>query len=120
MHASIVVRASAAKIWKIWESGYAQRGQLLAEGTTGDVQKMSYRIAEVEPGVRFAMVWKAYFVRLVLLQSLRATDTGTEICYEMQVKGFLAAPVRWMLRGVVRKQLEKALQLFAKQLHGAY
>ena len=32
----------------------------------------------------------------------------------------LAAPVRWMLRGVVRKQLEKALQLFAKQLHGAY
>ena len=81
---------------------------------------MSYRIAEVEPGVRFAMIWKAYFVRLALLQSLRATDVGTEICYEMQVRGFWGAPVRWMLRNVVRKQLEKALELLAKQLQGAY
>jgi len=120
MRASIIVRAPAAKIWKMWETGYAQRGQSLAEGTTGAVQRMAYRIAEVEPGVRFAMIWKAYFVRLALLQSLRATDTGTEISYEMQVRGFLAAPVRWMLRGAVRKQLDKALQLFAKQLHGAY
>ncbi len=120
MRASIVVRVPAAKIWKIWESGYAQRGQLLVEGATGAVQKMSYRIAEVEPGVRFAMIWKAYFVRLALLQSLRATDVGTEICYEMQVRGFWGAPVRWMLRNVVRKQLEKALELLAKQLQGAY
>lgn len=66
------------------------------------------------------MIWKAYFVRLALLQSLRATDTGTEICYEMQVRGFLAAPVRWLLRGVVRKQLEKTLELFAKQLQRGY
>ena len=116
MRASVVVGVPAAQIWRMWEAGYAQRGQSLVEGTTGKSQKMSYKIAEVKPGVSFSMIWKAYLVRLVLIQALRATDTGTEISYEMQVRGLFGALLRWLLRNTVRRQLQDALNLFAEQL----
>ena len=117
MRASVIVRLPAYQIWQIWEDSYRQRGQPLVQGSSGKVHKMGYRISEVKPGNRFSMIWKAYLVRLELSQSLRSTDTGTEIIYEMQMRGLFAVPIRWLLHKTVRKQLQIALDLFAEQIH---
>lgn len=109
MEEKIESRASAEKVWAGW--AHMHSGQ----GSSG---KFRYRIIDLVPEERFTMVWKSLFIRLLLTYSVYPIGRGSEVGFEVKVKGPFAWATRWILLPKVQKQLREALRMFVRKLEG--
>lgn len=115
-------RAPPEKVWELWEKAHLKNGQnkiekgqktyFKAEGKS----QFRYEILEVVPKQRFSILWKTLFVRLIFTHEVKAIRKGSEICYEVEVKGLFAWPVRWMLAERIRQNIALVLKAIVKQL----
>lgn len=115
-------RAPPEKVWEIWERAHAKNGQKQIEKGQRAYSKaegksqFKYEILEVVPKQKFSILWKTLFVRLIFTHEVQATRRGSEICYQVEIKGPFAWPVRWMLGGKIRQNINLVLRAIVKQL----
>jgi hypothetical protein len=109
MEEQIETRVSPGKVWDAWE-------QTHAKGLQGKSGQFRYQIVDVIPRESFSMVWKTLFVRMVFHYSVRPTNRGSTIFYDVEMKGLFAWFVRWTLENKIRAHLRSAMKKFASQL----
>ena len=108
MEEMIEARVPAAKVWDAWEKGI-ERGQ---------GGKFRYQILEMKKGESFSLLWKTLFVRLIFSHTVTPTSKGSEIRYQVQIKGLFALPVRWILGAKIRQNVRLVLKSVVKELEG--
>ncbi len=129
MQQVIEARVSPQKVWEAWERAHQLHGEQeenkgLQSGiqgrsrhsTTGGKKGFRYYILNVVPGKSFSILWKTFFVRLIFTHSVRPTKRGSEISYEVQIKGLFAWPVRWLLGGKIKSNIDLVLKQIVKRL----
>jgi hypothetical protein len=109
MEERIETRASPGKIWEAWELAHAK-------GLEGKSGRFRYEIINIVPRTSFSMVWKTLFVRMTFHYSVRPTNKGSSIFFDVEMKGFFAWFVRRTLENKIRSQLRSALKSFVQQL----
>jgi len=125
MEEVIEARIPPEAVWQAWEKAHALNGQegiapgvraeTKAEGRSG----FKYRILDVEPGMRFSILWKSLFVRLIFTHTVMPAPKGSEIRYSAKIQGFFAWPVRFFLGKKIRRNLSFVLKEFAKRLEAS-
>jgi hypothetical protein len=119
-------RVSPDKVWEIWEKAHAKNGQTeIKKGQRASAQgkgksKFQYEILDVVPKQRFSILWKSLFVRLIFIHEVRPTQRGCQICYQVEIKGFFARPIRWLLAAKIRQNIALVLRAIVKQLENDF
>ncbi len=127
MEEKIETRVSPERIWQAWEQAHiSQGGSPIVAGHVGktDVnrgqgkkgQGFKYEIVDVVKGERFSLIWKTLFVRLIFTHSVLPKKRGSEIKYSVQIRGFFAIPVRWLLGNKIRYNISQVLKTMVKRL----
>lgn len=109
MEEKIETRADARKVWQAWSHMHSG---------SGEAGKLKYQIINLEPNKRFTMVWKTMFLRLLLTYAVSPTSRGSEIAFDVTVKGPMGWAVRWFLAPKIQANLRDALRTFARKLEG--
>lgn len=105
------------QVWTLWERAHAKSGPLpMEKGQRANKGQFQYEILEVIPNEKFTILWKTLFVRLIFSHEVKAIRKGSQICYRVDIKGFFAWPVRWMLGGKIRQNIALVLKSIIKQL----
>ena len=113
----VEVRVSPEKVWEVWEKAHAQWGSApLKKGQRGNRGKFQYEIVESIPNKKFTLLWKTLFVRLIFSHEVKATQRGSQIFYQVDIKGVFAWPIRWMLGNKIRQNISFVLKAVVKQL----
>jgi hypothetical protein len=122
MEEMIEARVAPAKVWDAWEKAHrihSEKGiepgvksHSRAEGKS----KFKYQILDVVPGKSFSILWKTLFVRLIFTHRVTSTKRGSEISYNVQIKGLFAWPVRWLLGKQIQKNIRSVLKQIVSQL----
>jgi hypothetical protein len=107
-------------VWQAWRRVHAleegltpnQKGVLKTEGGS----RFSYRLLDVKEGESFSILWKSLFVRMIFTHRVTPKGGGSEICYCVQIRGFFAWPVRYLLSNKIRSNLQLVLRSLVKQL----
>jgi hypothetical protein len=127
MEEKIETRISPERIWEAWEKAHAsQNGATIVTGRVGQTEvnrgqgkkgaRFKYEICDVVKGERFSLIWKTLFVRLIFTHSVLPKKRGSEIRYSVQIRGFFAIPVRWLLGNKIRYNISQVLKTMVKQL----
>ena|SRR5579872_1812806 len=124
MKQTIEARVSPQTVWEAWEKAHQLHGEWQgkknshsnAGGKPGGKKGFSYRILSVDPGKSFSILWKTFFVRLIFTHSVAPSKRGAEICYEVQIKGLFAWPVRWLLGNKIKSNIDLVLKQIVKRL----
>src|SRR3989344_6071757 len=95
MKETIEIAASPMQVWNTWERAHGEQG--IQAGKSGK-DRLRYQILDVKKGESFSILWKSLFVSLLFKQSVFETKKGSQIHYQVQIKGFLAWPVRLFLK----------------------
>lgn len=106
MEEMIETRVSPEVVWEYWE-------KKMDVGQTG---KFRYKILDLRKGESFSILWKTLFVRLIFNHSVKPTHKGSEICYQVQIKGLFAWPVRWLIGAKVKRNIGYVLKAIVKDL----
>lgn len=118
----IEVRVPKENVWRFWEKAHQKNGQTQIEkgqkscASGGGKSQFKYEILDAIPYEKFVLQWKTLFVRLIFTHEVKTTRKGSEICYQVELKGFFGAPVRWMLGGKIRQNIVEVLKAIARQL----
>ena len=113
MEETIEARVSPGEVWEAWEKAHALQG---AKDQWQSKNKFRYKILNVKEGESFSILWKTLFVRLMFTHLVRPTKRGSEIHYQVQIKGLFAWPVRWMLGGKIKRNIGYVLRAIVKEL----
>jgi hypothetical protein len=117
MEALIESSVKPETVWKAWESAHAIHANgPIVPGKRSKSTGFKYKILDVVDGVRFSILWKSLFVRMVFTHSVKPAKKGSEIRYSAEIQGFFAWPVRFMLKNKIRKNLTFVLKQFTAQL----
>lgn len=109
-------------VWQAWERAHAKNGEeglvsgVRSKTTSANAKGFSYQILDVVPGMRFSILWKTLFVRLIFTHTVLPAPRGSEIRYSVRISGFFAWPVRFFLKNKIRNNLRFVLKEFVKQL----
>ncbi|MES2272588.1 MAG: hypothetical protein V4487_00150, partial [Chlamydiota bacterium] len=103
-------KAHAMQTQKKIEMG--QKGHAKAEGAS----KFRYKVLDVKEGTSFSILWKTLFVRLIFTHRVKPIKMGSEIRYDVQIKGPFAWIVRWMLGAKIKSNVSLVLKAIVKQL----
>ncbi len=118
----IEARVSPQKVWEAWEKAHEMHGRqglesgIKGHSKSGGKKGFSYQILDVVPGKSFSILWKTFFVRLIFTHNVKPSKRGSEITYEVQIKGLFAWPVRWMLGNKIKSNIDLVLKQIVKQL----
>ncbi len=116
MEEAIEASVPPEAVWQAWEKAHALHGKKeIVSGANGK-NGFKYRILDVEPGIRFSMLWKSLFVHLIFTHMVTPAPRGSEIRYSVKIQGFFAWPVRFFLGKKIRRNLSFVLKEFAKRL----
>ncbi len=122
MKETLEARVPPEEVWNAWEKAHEKNGQKGIEaGQKGlskaeGKSKFRYKILDVKKGESFSILWKTLFVRLIFTHSVKPIKKGSEITYFVQIKGFFAWPVRWMLGNKIQKNIGLVLKAIVRQL----
>lgn len=122
MEEKIETRVSPAKVWEAWEKAHELHGAKKIEPGLKNRSKslgkkqFRYQILDVDPGKSFSILWKTLFVRLIFTHTVSATRKGSEIHYQVKIKGLFAWPVRWLLGNKIKNNISQVLKQIARQL----
>ena len=119
----VETRVKPGKVWQAWRKVHAmdagfsigQKGSLKAAGGS----RFSYRILDVREGESFTILWKSMFVRMVFTHSVRSKSIGSEIRYQVQIRGLFAWPVRYFLSEKIRSNLQVILKALVRELESS-
>jgi hypothetical protein len=115
MEASIETELSPEAIWKAWERAHALHTDgALEEGQRAKRTGFKYKILHVVPGVRFSILWKSLFVRMVFTHVVQPSKKGALIRYSAEIKGLFSWPLRFLLRSKIQNNLSFSLKEFVK------
>jgi len=118
----IEVRASPAAVWQLWERSHAKNGQSQIEkgqrayARAEGKSQFKYEILDVIPQEKFSVLWKALFVRLIFVHEVKAIKKGSEICYQVEIRGLFSKLLGWMLGKKIRENIRLVLKSIVKQL----
>lgn len=120
IESAIDTKVSQDAVWRAWKKAHAmdssfqpgRKGALKTEGGG----RFSYKILDIREGESFTILWKSLFVRLIFTHSVAAQPRGSKISYRIQIKGFFAWPVRYLLREKIRRNLNAILRSLVKEL----
>lgn len=122
MQHRIEAKVPPKKVWEAWERAHqihgqkgiqaGQKGERKTEGKKG----FQYQILDVLPGESFSILWKTLFVRLIFTHTVKPSLKGSEIRYQVQIRGPFAWPIRWLLGNKIRQNIAHVLQAIVKQL----
>ena len=105
MEEMIEARVSPKEVWKAWE-------RAIEEGKG----KKGCQVIDIQDGKSFSILWKTLFVRLIFRHSVQGIEKGARIHYQVQIRGLFAWPVRWILGGKIKKNLQAVLKATARDL----
>jgi hypothetical protein len=116
----IQTKVSPKQVWQAWSDAHAmdegfipgKKGVLRTNGGSA----FSYRILDVRKGKSFTILWKSMFVRLIFTHTVIPKKQGSEIAYQVQIRGFFAYPVRYFLSEKIRQNLRLTLTALVKEL----
>ncbi len=111
MEEKIESRVAVEKVWEGWAN-------IHSSGEKGQAGKFRYSIIDLVPNKRFTMVWKTLFVRLLFTYTLCKTQRGSEVGFDVAIKGPFAWGVRWFLEPKIRANLRNAMRMFIRKLEG--
>lgn len=118
----IEAKVPPKKVWEAWERAHQMHGQkgiqsgVQGERKTDGKKGFHYQILDVTPGESFSILWKTFFVRLVFTHTVKPSTKGSQISYQVQIRGPFAWPVRWILGNKIRQNIAHVLQAIVKQL----
>jgi hypothetical protein len=118
----VEARVPPENVWELWEKAHAKNGQPLIEKGQVSYSKgegksqFKYEILDVLDKQRFSILWKTLFVRLIFTHEVTASDTGSRICYRVDIRGFFGRPVRWLLGAKIRQNISLVLKAVVRQL----
>ncbi len=116
MEEVIEARVSPEAVWAAWEKAHAVHGQRgIEEGQKGK-STFHYRVLNVKKGECFSILWKALFVRLIFCHTVKPIPKGSEIRYQVEIKGLFALPVRWVLGKKIRRNISCVLKAMVREL----
>ncbi|HSX26692.1 MAG TPA: hypothetical protein VLE89_06770 [Chlamydiales bacterium] len=113
MEETIEARVSPEEVWEVWEKAHALEG---AGNGWQSKNKFRYKILDVKKGESFSILWKTLFVRLLFTHLVKPTKRGSEIQYQVQIKGLFAWPVQWMLGPKIKRNIGYVLKAIVKEL----
>lgn len=118
IQSTITTKASPQAVWVLWKKKHGiddsfypgNKGR--PQGTSG----LTYRILEVSEGRCFKILWKSFFTRLVFTHSVNGIEGGSEICYQVDVRGIFSWPLERLLKNKIQKNLNDVLLALANEL----
>ncbi len=116
MEEMIEARVNPEEVWEAWEKAHAFHGQQGIEAGQKGKSRFKYKIIDVKKGESFSILWKTLFVRLIFNHSVKPTRRGSEIRYQVQIKGLFAWPVRWLLGNKIKSNIALVLKAIVRQL----
>lgn len=120
MEESIEARVPPELVWEAWEKAHAAQSQKELEAGQKGVHKSGgkfrYQVLEVKKGESFSIMWKTLFVRLIFSHSVRPLRNGSEIRYQVKIKGLFAWAVRWFLEKKIQSNIRSILKALVYQL----
>jgi len=122
MEQRIEAAVAPEKVWESWERAHEKQGQAkIMDGQKGVSKGLGkkgfrYQVLDVVPGLKFSILWKTLFVRLLFTHSVSPTRWGSEIRYSVTIKGPFAWPVRWFLGKKIEQNIRLVLKAIVKQL----
>jgi hypothetical protein len=123
--ATTKTKASSAFVWKKWNdakpwNNWNQEASL-SQGQKGhvyskDKKVLPYKVLEVKENESFTIAWKALFIRLIFKYSVKPLKDGSQITYSVNLKGFFAFPVYYLIRTKIKKNLIDGINSFINQI----
>lgn len=116
----IQTKVLPSKVWQSWhkahkmEKGFhsGQKGAL----TTKEGSVFSYRILDVHENESFKILWKSLFVHLIFTHTVRPQGKGSEISYQVEIRGLMAPLARIFLRKKIQSNLQLILRSLVREL----
>jgi len=126
IEASHTTSASKEKVWAKWKSlkpwnHWDEGGSDLKANTKGHVRSkkgkaVPYQILDVKEKESFTVMWKALFVKLIFVYKVISEPSSTIVTYQVNLKGFFALPVYFLIRKKIEKNLKEGLKAFIHQI----
>ncbi len=111
MIATAETKVPPALVWRAWNQAHSIDTSL---GIPKKQGKFSYLICDVKKGEEFSIRWKTLFVRLIFTYRVQPLYTGSQLSYQVQVKGVFG----WLVRRMIGKKLQEQLATVLKDMVG--
>jgi|GEM_PF-1943938 len=120
---SITSNASPQTVWSLWQKasywddakGRFKEGQSgVASGPKG--RGSTFTITSIKEGESFTLAWRAPCVKIHVTHAVEPNPEGSKITYSFAMSGFLATPLRLLLKRRIGSHLKKALTEFTQYL----
>ncbi len=118
IQSTIETKAAPKIVWAVWKRAH-QIGEDFVPGKKGKRGALSYRIIEVSEGSHFTILWKSLFVKMLFCHAVLGKAEGSEIRYSVQIRGFLAWPMRYLLRSKIKRNLDLVLKSLSRELEAS-